>query len=479
MIAFRALQGAGWLVSSRFLGRFIDFFTLMILARILTPGDFGMAALAMSLVVVVDTVLEMPVVQALVRLETLEESHLDTAFTLSIMRSGVIAIIILLAAWPFAAFNSDPHLLPLVAVMAISPVVKGFQSPAMVHFARGLGFRQTFLLELGGKLSAFVVATITVLSGGTYWAIAANFVTVSLVATALSYCFAPYRPAFTLSRFQDFAGFIGWFSSSQLVSAINWQLDRVLIGSLAGKTTLGQYAVASDVAALPTQSLIGPALQPMMAAFSLIAANPERLRQAFLKTARVAMLISVPACLGISLTADLVTELLLGSKWIGAAPFLSILALSVIPIPYFQALYSVSLALNRPRILFRLNVVDLCFRIVLIGIGFYLFSASGVSAARVVLSLVMGAFYLSAVRSLLDLDLRTQLLNLWKIAVAALVMVIWVFLLQAEMADWPLNDVAKLALIGTTGAAAYVAILLLLGIRLEAGQGRLGLSDRW
>jgi PST family polysaccharide transporter len=479
MIAIKAMQGAGWLVSSRFLGRFIDFFTLMILARILTPADFGMAALAMSLVMVVDTVLEMPVVQALVRLEVLEKDHLDTAFTLSILRSGVIAVIILAAAWPFAVINNDAQLLPLVAAMSLNPVMKGFQSPAMVHFARGLGFRQTFLLEFCGKLSAFLVATITVLSGGSYWAIAANFVTVSLVATAMSYVFAPYRPALTLTRFADFAGFIGWFSSSQLVSAINWQLDRVLIGSLAGKATLGQYAVASDVAALPTQSLIGPALQPMMAAFALIASNPERLRQAFLKTARVAMLISVPACIGISMTADLVTELLLGGKWIGAAPFLSVLALSVIPIPYFQALYSVSLAMNRPRLLFRLNVVDLCFRIVLISVGFFLFSATGVSAARVVLSFVMGAFYLSAVRSLLGLDLRTQLLNLWKIVVAAAIMATWVLLLRRELVDGPLNDVAQLALISTSGAAAYVGTLLLLGIRLVAGQGRLGLSDRW
>jgi PST family polysaccharide transporter len=479
MIAFRAAQGASWLIFSRFLGRIIDFCTLMILARILSPGDFGMAALAMSLVMIVDTILEIPVVQVLVRLETVTTSHLDTAFTLSAMRGALTTLIILAAAWPFSTFNNDPHLLPLAAVLSAGPLAKGLLSPAMVYFARDLGFRQTFLLEIAGKLGGFAAATFTVLSGGSYWAIVANFVTVSLIATAASYVLAPYRPHISLKRFSDFVGFLGWSSSSQLVAAINWQFDRILIGGFAGKPALGQYAVASDVSALPTQSLIGPALQPMMAAFSLIASNPDRLRKAFLKTARFAMLLAVPACVGISLTADLVTQLLLGEKWAGAVPFLSILALSVIPVPYFQALCSISLALNRPRIIFRLNVIDLAFRILLISIGFYLFTTSGVAGARVALSIIMAVFYLKAARSLLHLPVRAQLMNLWKIAVAAALMSAWVFLLRAELQELNWNALTNLALIATSGAAVYLASLFALGLRLEAGAGRLALSDRW
>ena len=478
MLAFKAFKGAGWLVVSRFVGRLIDFCTLLFFARILTPADFGLAALAMSLVVVVDTVLEVPVTQAMVRLDVIDKSHLDTGFTLSMCRSGLIAIIVLIAAWPFSMFNHNPQLTPLIAVLAIGPIVKGFYSPAMVHFVRKLGFRQTFMLEFSGKLCAFVVAMITVFSGGSYWAIAANFVTNSMAAVAVSYVLAPYRPAFSLKRLSDFAGFVGWFSSAQLISALNWQFDRFLIGAATDSTTLGRYAVASDVSVVPTQSLIGPALQPVMAAFSLITSDPQRMRQAFLKAVRFAMLISVPACVGISLTADLMTNLLLGEKWKDAAPLLSILSLSVIPIPYFQTLYSASLALDRPRILFRLNAIDLCLRILLISIGFYLFSVSGVSAARVVLSAIMFAFYLSEVRRLLGLGIGAQLKNLWKIGLAAIVMVAWVLILREELAGRSLNHVLELAFVATTGAAAYFGTLLALGVRLIAGRGRLELADR-
>jgi PST family polysaccharide transporter len=478
MLAFKAFKGAGWLIVSRFVGRIIDFFTLLVLARSLTPDDFGLAALAMSLVLVVDTVLELPVTQALVRLKTIDQRHLDTSFTLSILRSGLIAVIILAAAWPFAALNNDPELMPLVAVLALAPVIKGLYSPAMVHFARDLGFRQTFLLEFCGKVASFVVATTTVFLGGTYWAIAANYVASSTAATIASYVLAPYRPAFSLSRLSDFAGFIGWFSSAQLVSALNWQFDRVLIGAVAGKAVLGRYALVSDVAAIPTQNLIGPAQQSVMAAFARIGSDPERMKFAFLKAVRFVMLIAVPACVGISLTSDLVTDLLLGAKWKDAAPLLTPLALSMIPIPYFQTLYSAGLAVDRPHIIFKLNTIDLCFRLVLISIAFYLFSTTGVSFARVLLSSIMFVFYLMETKRLLQVEIWRQLKNLWQIALAAIVMAIWVLVLRHELAGRAWNDVVELGIVASTGAAAYVGTLLALGVRLIAGGGRLELVNR-
>lgn len=126
MLAVKTIKGAGWLVFSRFLGRIIDFFTLLVLARVLTPGDFGLAAIATSLVVVVDTVLEVPVTQALVRLPTINKSHLDTGFTVGVMRGVVIGAIVLAIAWPYSWINHDSHLVLLVAVLSLGPISRGW-----------------------------------------------------------------------------------------------------------------------------------------------------------------------------------------------------------------------------------------------------------------------------------------------------------------------------------------------------------------
>lgn len=478
MLAFAALKGASWLVFSRFVGRFIDFFNVLILARLLSPAEFGLAALAMALVVVIDTVLEVPVTQALVRLPVLDKSHLDTGFTLGVLRSSAIAAIFLVATWPYSMMNGNPLLVPVVAAMALGPIAKGFMSPAMVHFARALEFRPTFAIETISKLCAFAAAVAIVAAGGGYWAIVVNFVATAFVATVASYAVAPYRPAFSLSRLPDFAGFIGWFSSAQLVSALNWQFDRFLIGSAGNSAMLGRYAVASDIAVIPTQSIIGPALQPVMAAFSQISSNVDRMRTAFLKASRFAMLISLPVCVGLSLTADLVTAILLGAQWSDAAPYLSLLALSVIPIPYFQTLYSASLALDRPSVIFRLNAIDLCFRVVLISVGFYLLAAHGASIGRILVASVMAVFYVVEARRLFGLGPWQQLRNLWKVLTSAAVMAIVVFWLRTGMPTSGLPVVIQLIAVASAGAATYLATLFGLGMRIALTAGRPDLVDR-
>ncbi|CDZ45709.1 oligosaccharide flippase family protein [Neorhizobium galegae] len=478
MLAFAALKGASWLVFSRFVGRFIDFFNVLILARLLSPAEFGLAALAMALVVVIDTVLEVPVTQALVRLPKLDKSHLDTGFTLGVLRSSAIAVIFLFATWPYSMMNGNPLLVPVIAAMALGPIAKGFMSPAMVHFARALEFRPTFAIETISKLCAFAAAVATVAAGGGYWAIVVNFVTTAFAATVASYVAAPYRPAFSLNRLSNFAGFIGWFSSAQLVSALNWQFDRFLIGSAGNSAMLGRYAVASDIAVIPTQSIIGPALQPVMAAFSQLSSNADRMRRAFLKASRFAMLISLPVCVGLSLTADLVTAILLGAQWSDAAPYLSLVALSVIPIPYFQTLYSASLALDRPSVIFRLNTIDLCFRVVLISVGFYLLAAHGASIGRILVASVMAVFYVAEARRLFGLRPWQQLRNLWKVLTSATVMAIVVIWLRTEMPASDLPVVIQLVAVASAGAAAYLVTLFGLGMRITLVAGRPDLVDR-
>jgi PST family polysaccharide transporter len=479
MLTMQAVKGAGWLVLSRFLGRLVDLVTLLILGRVLGPADFGVVALALSVVVIVDTVLEVPVTQALIRLAAIDKTHLDTGFTLGILRGLAIAAVIAAAAWPFSLIYGDGNLVPLMLVLALGPISRSLASPGMVHFARALSFHQTFLAEIIGKACAFAAAIATVMMDGGYWAIAVNFIMAPLAATVASYVMAPYRPRFGLDRFAQFSSFVGWFSSGQIVSAVNWQFDRILLGAFVDKATLGRYAVANDIAVLPTQSLIGPALQPIMAAFSSINADAERLRLAFLKAVRFAMLISAPVCVGMAMTGDLAVALILGPKWLEAGLFLQLLSLAMVPVPYFQALYSYALAVDKPRAIFTMNLVDLALRVLLISAGLYLFSVIGAILARLVLSAVMFVVYLAYARRLTGVGLLPQLVNVWKVFAAVVAMAAAVAALRVGIAPHGAGIVLELSLSIAVGVAAYAVALLTLGVRLSVGPGRLEWIDRW
>ena len=467
MLTGRTMLGVGWSVATRLGNRLIDFVTLLVLARLLVPADFGLTALASTLVSVVEIVLEIALIQVLTRLPQIDKSHLDTAFTLGTIRGGVFALVVLGSAWPFAAIYRDPRLVPLIAALSIGPIARGLYSPGMVKFIRELSFREQFQVQLAGKVVAALACLGVVLAGGGYWAIAVNSIATATGITLFSYIAAPYKPRWSLVHSQEFMGFLGWFSLGQLASALNWQADRVLLGYYASKSDLGKYTVASDLATLPTQSLIGPAMQPVMAAFSKIHTDRERVRGAFLKAERFTMLLAMPASLLIATSADLWIQLLFAREWQSATPYLRWIALTMLLHAYYQPLYSLAVAGDRVRIHFTINALELALRVVLLPTGFYLGSILGVIAARGVIALVMFIAVVLTARKLALVGVFQQLRNLWQVFAACALLTSAVLLVRHALAPLGLPSWLELGLIGLSAGVVYIGTLLATGMRFD------------
>jgi O-antigen/teichoic acid export membrane protein len=467
MLTTKTLLGAGWTVSSRLTGRLIDFGTVLVLARTLTPADFGLTALAMTLTVITDMVLEIPLIASLTRLSHVEKAHLDTAFTLGALRGLVLAVVILLAAWPFSLIYHDSRLVPLVAVIAIGPIARSLYSPAMVHYIRNMSFQQVFLAEILGKMAAFVVAVSVTYLGGGYWAIAANSVAAPFAAMIISYFIAPYSPKLSLAKLSDSSAFLGWLSMSQVVAALSWQFDRILLGYFITKADLGRYAMASDLSVLPLQSLITPAMQPVMTAFAKITHDRDRLRKAYSKASHFTMMLAAPACVGMSLTSDLIFDVLFGPKWAAAAIYLQWMALATVLGAFYQPLHSLALATNRTNVVFRLVLIELSCKIVLMSLGLYFYSVMGVIAARGIVSVILFILSLRAAQQLVGAHAAAEVAHLWKVGASCALMAVLVMMLRHELAEQNINPVLEFVATSAFGAAAYVGTLFMLGVRIK------------
>jgi len=444
----------------------------------LTPADFGLIGLAATLVLVFEMIFEVPLSQVLTRLKHVEKADLDTAFTLGLLRSALLASVFLAAAWPFADFYQDDRLLSLVAALAVGPIARGLYNPAMVSFSRELNFRPIFFTEVAGKICASALALAAVYAGAGYWAIVVNSVAAAVVAATLSYGLAPYRPTLSLSRASRFLVFMSWFSAAQVLADLNWQFDRFLLGRLVGKDTLGRYVVASDLAFLPTQSLIGPAMSAIMPAFAKMQADRERRRGAFLKVANYSMLIAAPASIGMALTADLFVPVLLGPQWQDTAGYLQLLSLTVLPVPYYQAIHALAIASDRPSLVFRLNLLDLALRVIALPAGFYFGSITGVLAGRGAVAVLMFGACLITARHLLDLGIFQQLANLGVAVMAASIMTVAVLALRLGIDGLGLPDPAALGLVVTVGALTYFGVLHAVGMLPTFAGGRFDVGGR-
>lgn len=460
----RVAAAGSVLIVARLFTRGIDLVTLLVLGRLLSPADFGLVAIAMSVMMVVEAVTDLPIMNALARLRTATKDYLDTAFTISALRATAVAATLVALAWPMAVIYRDDRLIALICVLAIAPVSRSFASAALADLVRELEYRNLLLLELVGKLVGLVLAIGVAASTRSYWALAAGTIAAPLVGTIGSYIVAPYRPSLMLRQWHAFAGFFGWASVSQAVAALNWQLDQLLLGRLVSSFELGRFSMANNLASLPTQTIVTQLVGPLLVAFSRIREDKDRLRDAYQSSATTLVAIGLPAMIGLSLIADPLIRLVLGEQWHESAPILSWLSLSMIPALFVSPLGSLAMSLGQTKVLARVSVVELLIKASLLAVAAVHYGIAGVIAARLVTATLMAGYGMLMVRMLIGLSLQNQIVGPWRQIASCGIMAIAVFPCARYLSDIhsPAGLIVGTGLTVALGALVYAAAIFLL-----------------
>lgn len=441
----------------------IDFVTLLVLARFLTPSDFGLVTIAMSLIYIVEAIFELPLEQALVRLDDIRPGHLDTTFTLSALRGAAVMIALVSLAWPFAYFYDDTRLIPLICLLSLAPTARGLLSPRLVLFVKQLDYRRDFVVQLGGKVTALCVASALALSTRSYWSIGAGTVATPLAMVVISYVLAPYRPRASLSQKHVFLKFLGWTSAAQVVTAFSWQCDRLVLGKFASHSMLGAFSMASDLAAMPDQALIKPIARPLISAFVLVRQDLVRLREAYAKATSTALIVGLPFALGLSLLAGPAIELAMGSKWLAAAPNLQWLALAPVPALFVMPLGALAISLDRPDIFLRQSVAGLCIKLPLVTGGIIWFGLPGAIFSLLSASVLITLVSMRFVKRLVGTPFYIQGLGAWRVLVSAAVLTVTLLLVRHSLSGvHDLELLVRCAAVGVCSFGLYVATLFVL-----------------
>lgn len=311
-----ALAGI-WTIGGKIIARMIDFVALLVLARLLSPDDFGLVAIATSILVIVETVLDLPLVAALLRRQTLSDGMINTAFTMNALRGLAIALLLILLAWPTAWIYGDPRLFPLMVVISAAPAMRSIVSPKLVLFMQQFDFRREFALDVITKGTALIASVSVASLTGSYWALAVGAVVGPTIAAIISYIMAPVRPVWTLCEYRQFTDIISWNTVGQILSSVNWQLDRLLLPRFASLAVLGMFSIADSLAGVVHQVFVGPLMRPLIAGFSNLA-DRQRLVTAYLKSTSAITLVAGPILLIMTVLAEPLLRLAVGEKWVSA-----------------------------------------------------------------------------------------------------------------------------------------------------------------
>lgn len=351
--ARRFATGAGWLYGYRWLERLLDFVAIVVLARILAPDDFGLVAIAASVVTIIEGLSALDVNKALIRARDEDRALYDSAWTLSAIRGFASALIMI----AIAAFVSDARIAGVLYALALSPILTALSNPRFVMFERDLVYSRLALLTLGARLVAFAVTLVIAVLYRSYWALVLGMLAGSLVGMILSYALRPYLPRFRLARASDIFGFSGWLSLTSIVTTLSMETDKIIVGRLLGVADAGLYFMTQRVGVLPTRELVSPLQRILFPSFSELADDSERLRRVASESINVLGSLSLPAAFGFALVANDFVPLALGDQWLAIVPLLAIL------VPYLGLRATLSMTLpcvmaqGKTKLLFRVSFV--------------------------------------------------------------------------------------------------------------------------
>jgi O-antigen/teichoic acid export membrane protein len=457
----RVLRGLLWVGASQAGGQLTRALVAIFIARLLTPAEYGLAALALVFATLVMVFSDLALGAALIQRKTLSAVDRDTAFWTTMVAGVIFAALGVTLSGPIAALYGEPDAQPLLLVLSLSFLVSAFGATQQNLMLRDMDFRRVEVLPMAGGVVGGIAAVVAAVYGAGAWAIIVQHVVAVVVTTLLVWQRSTWRPhrAFSWASLRDLGGFSAYMLGQRVLFYLQANGDRFLIGRFLGTSALGVYAVAYNTMLVPASKLGGPLQRVFSPAFSRIQDEPERIAATWARVARLIAAVSVPALGGLVVVAPDFVPLVLGAHWDAAVPVVQILAWVGIVQAVQVINMDILLARGRSRTMFRFALVVTASHVAAFAIGLE-WGVIGVAAAYAIsTTLVEPAQTVLAARAL-HVSPMIFVRAIFGVFQAAAGMCLAVLALRVALVDAGVPAEARLALCIVVGVAVYGVLSL-------------------
>ncbi|MFC7491319.1 MULTISPECIES: oligosaccharide flippase family protein [unclassified Knoellia] len=313
----QAAAGVAWLAAQKWVVRAFGFATLLVLARELSPRDFGVVAAAMTVIPMVHLLADLGFSTYLLQADEPDQRTLSTALWVSVAAGGVLSAGLVGAAPLLAMAFSIPELTDVLRVLALAVVATVLAAVPLALLRRAMAFRTVALQGMAAALLAQVLAVAVALGGGGVWALVVQVVVGQWVIAVLAWWRAGWRPSLTLSpeEFRRMASFGLRVSAVDLVATSRLWAEAWVITVTLGPATLGLLSIAQRLVQT-AQELTSASLVPVSTVlFARVRETAERVRGSYAKALGVAYAVVAPFMAAIVVTAPVLVPMLFGPQW--------------------------------------------------------------------------------------------------------------------------------------------------------------------
>ena len=439
--------------------------SMAVLARLLTPADFGHIAMATVVTELAAVFANFGFGSILIQKLRISRIQIDTMHWSAVGLGTILTLLVFSLSFFASDFFKDDTVGPLLRVLSLAFIFDEFTMAPRSLMARRMQFKLDFFIQSGMLLARAGTAIAMALNGFGVWSLAGGALAGVIVQTCAYQALTGYwprlrySPSFLRSTWVTNSGYFG----NGILFYVNANLDFVLVGRMLGATQLGQYQNARSLTDEIRVRMVQPLQRVLFPAFSAIQNDADRFREGILRSGRLLALAFTPVGFGVAAVAPELVRVLYGEQWLPMIPILQVISIAVglgaapsIGSPIFSAT-------NRVGLLFNLYFIQ-----TLLAVAFMLFGSQwglmGVAWSRLALAAIALVFFRISL-GLVNMRVR----HIWQIMGAPCIaagLMWWVLeVSRAWVQAWVTSSAAQLGWLIAIGAAFYVACMVLISQR--------------
>jgi O-antigen/teichoic acid export membrane protein len=326
----RAVKSVKWTFLMEVVGRGTQPIITLILARLLTPADFGLIGMCMVVISLTLVFQNFGLDRALIQREEGISEAANVAFWANLLLSVVLYLILFLSAPLIATFFREPQAVDVLRVLCLRIILFSLVSVQQALFQRVLEFKKLFVVRLiSAVIPAFVSIPLALNHYGV-WALVYGSLAGSLAQAVLLFVLTPWRPRlfFDYLIARQLVSFGGW---AMLETLLGWLLlwgDSAILGRFLGAKELGVYRVGITLILLVTGFTCGAISTVTYSAFSRLQMNRSELKRYFINTTKLTAGIALPIGICLAFLSQPISDVVFGEKWQGIGTVIAIIGLS-------------------------------------------------------------------------------------------------------------------------------------------------------
>lgn len=419
----KTAKGVGWGFADNVLGLGITAVANIILARILSPADFGIIGMTAIFMTLSTSLVDSGFTGALTRKKDTVKADFDTVFYFNLAVSCLLYAVLFLCSPFIARFFREPILVPVIRILGISLIINAFGIVQKIILVRRIDFRTQAWISLVSSFAAAVAAVAMAFYGFGVWSLVVLQVGKLAVNTILLWSVSKWHPGLCFSRksFKDMFSFGSRLLITSIISTIWSEMYSFIIGKMYSSSVLGQYSRADKVKNMVTSNVSSVMQKVSYPVLASIQDEGERQINVYRKILKTTVLISFTAVFGIWAVAGPFIITVFGNQWLPAVDYLRILCFSGLFLPLMMCSANVINADGRSDITLVLEIVKTVMGLIPVVFGI-IFSVEALLWSMVGVSFILFVVHAAYVSKVIHYSVGRQLADILPTLCVSIVM---------------------------------------------------------